>query len=142
MAINVYFNFDGNTREAVEFYADVFGVPVGQIMTFGQAPQDPNYPLPEEAKDLIMHARIEVAGTRLMFSDTFPGMPFVKGNNVTLALVLKDKEAVESAFHKLKVGGNITMELQETFWSPMYGALEDKFGIQWQFNVETEDNPA
>ncbi|MHA6533437.1 VOC family protein [Paenibacillus sp. BAC0078] len=134
MAINVYLNFNGNCREAVEFYADVFGTETPNIMTFGQSPADPSYPLPDEAKDLVMHAMLLVDGSPLMFSDVFPGMPFVEGNNVNLTLSNTDVEKLKGWFHKLAEGGTVMMELQETFWSKCYGSLKDKFGIIWQFN--------
>jgi PhnB protein len=28
------------------------------------------------------------------------------------------------------------MPLQETFWSPAYGQITDKFGIEWQVSTE------
>ncbi len=139
LAINVYLNFNGNCREAAEFYAEVFGTEKPQFMTFGESPQDPNYPLPDEAKDLIMHTRLNIDGSNVMFSDTFPGMPFVEGNNISLAIVNKDLDGLKSTFEKLKVGGTVAMELQETFWSKCYGQLTDKFGINWQFNFESEE---
>ncbi|SDN84468.1 PhnB protein [Paenibacillus sp. yr247] len=140
MAIDVYLNFNGNCREAVEYYAEVFGTEKPQIMTFGETPADPSYPLPEEAKNLVMHARINVQGSTIMFSDVFPGMPFVAGNNISLTVGSKNIDEVKSLFHKLKVGGKVGMELQETFWSKCYGNLEDKFGIHWQFNYDNGES--
>lgn len=102
MSVDVYFNFNGNCREAAEFYAEAFGTEKPQIMTFGEAPPNPNYPLPEEAKNLVMHTRLQIDGSNVMFSDVFPGMHFVAGNNISLAIVNKDEEKIRSYFHKLK----------------------------------------
>ncbi|QNK55264.1 VOC family protein [Paenibacillus sp. PAMC21692] len=135
MPINVYLNFNGNTREAIEFYAEVFGQAVPKIMTFGEVPADPNHPLPEVAKNMVMHSRLEILGSIVMFSDVFPGMPFTMGNNFSLSVVTEDREVLQSAFNRLQEGGNVIMELQETFWAPLYGSLTDKFGVQWQFNL-------
>ncbi|MGO4373666.1 VOC family protein [Paenibacillus sp. MCAF20] len=129
MSVDVYLNFDGNTREAVTFYAEVFGTEQPHIMTFGETPQNPEYPLPEEAKNLVMHTRLNIYGSNVMFSDVFPGMPFTQGNNISLSLVHKDEEIIKAAFHKLKEGGTVVMELQETFWSKLYGSLRDRFGL-------------
>ena len=137
MSIDVYLNFNGSCREAAEFYAEVFGSEKPQIMTFGSSPPNPEYPLPEEAKDLVMHTRLNLDGSNVMFSDVFPGMPFIEGNNVSLAIVNKDIERIKSLFHKLKEGGTVGMELQETFWSKCYGSVTDKFGIGWQFNFDS-----
>jgi PhnB protein len=138
VSINVYLNFNGNCREAVEFYAEVFNAETAMMMTFGESPADPSYPLPEEAKSLIMHARLEVYGSAIMFSDTFPGMPFIQGNNISLSIVTASMEEITKVFGKLQEGGKVMMELQETFWSKCYGSLTDKFGVQWQFNLSDE----
>lgn len=136
MSVDVYMNFNGNCRDAVEFYAEVFKTEKPQIMTFGEAPPDPNFTLPEEAKNLVMHTRLNISGSNVMFSDVFPGMPFAQGSNISLAIVSKNKEEIISSFNKLKEGGTVGMELQETFWSKYYGQVTDKFGIDWQFNYD------
>ena len=134
MSVDVYLNFNGNCREAAEFYAEVFGTEKPQIMTFGETPPDPSFTLPEEAKNLVMHTRLNISGSNVMFSDVFPGMPFVQGNNVTLSIVTENLDEIKTWFNKLKEGGRVKMDLQETFWSKCYGNLTDKFGIEWQFN--------
>jgi PhnB protein len=136
MAVQAYINFKGNCREAVEFYAQVFGTEKPQIMTFGDMPPDPDqqFTLPEELKNWVMHARLTIHGSVVMFSDVFPDMPLVVGNNISLTIVTANKEDVTFAFNKLKEGGKVVMELQETFWSRYYGFVTDKFGIGWQFN--------
>ncbi|WP_226534956.1 VOC family protein [Fictibacillus halophilus] len=140
MSVDVYLNFNGNCRDAVEFYAEVFKTERPQIMTFGEAPPNPNYELPEEAKNLVMHTRLNIDGSNVMFSDTFPGMPFVEGNNVTLAIVNKDIDQIKSMYEGLKEGGEVVMELQETFWSKLYGQVTDKFGIHWQLNYDNGES--
>lgn len=138
MAVEVYLIFNGNCREAVEFYSKVFKTEEPNIMTFGDSPQDPSYTMPEEAKSLVMHANLNIAGSRVMFSDTWPGSPFVVGNNVTVALVSEDEAFLKSAFEGLKEGGTVSMELQETFWSKAFGMVKDKFGVEWQISLESE----
>jgi PhnB protein len=134
MAIQVYINFNGNCREAVEFYSNVFKTEQPQIMTFGDTPPDPAFPLSEEDKKLIMHTFLIIEGSKVMFSDVPSGMPFVQGNNVSLTVLFDNTDTLKSIFNELKVGGTVIMELQETFWSKCYGFLTDKFGIGWQFS--------
>lgn len=133
MALNPYLIFDGNTREAVLFYADVFGLEEPQFMTFGSMHGEQ---LPPGSEHLIMHTYLDIAGSRVMFSDNFPGMPYQQGNNFTLAYVGDDEAAIREAFEKLKDGGSVQMELQEVPWSKCYGSLTDKYNIQWQFSHE------
>jgi len=53
MAVSLFVNFNYNCREAVEFYAEVFGAEKPKVMTFGEMSPDPKFPLPEEAKNLL-----------------------------------------------------------------------------------------
>ncbi|RBP93196.1 PhnB protein [Cytobacillus firmus] len=138
MAVNAYLNFEGNTREAIEFYVKAFELEMPEITTFGDAPQSPEYPLPEEAKNLVMHSSLNICGSNVMFSDTFPGMPFTVGNNINLAVVINNLDNLRKYFNNLQDGGTVTMELQETFWSKSFGQLTDKFGINWMFSHESE----
>lgn len=137
MAVNAYINFPGNCREAIEFYAKVFGTQPKGTMTFGQGPNDPAHPLPPAAKDLIMHSELEVGGATLMFSDTYPGMQLTVGNNISLTLVSQNREEIVRVFNGLKEGGRVNMDLQQTFWTPLYGMLTDKFGIPWQVSLDS-----
>ncbi|WEK55782.1 MAG: VOC family protein [Candidatus Cohnella colombiensis] len=138
MPLNPYLVFNGNTREVVQFYVEVFGLEQPNIMTFGSMPDNPEYPRPPEVDDLVMHTYLNIAGSSLMFSDNYPGMPFQQGNNFSLAYVVKDEDAIRHAYHKLKEGGKVEMELQATPWSGCYGSLIDKYGIHWQFSLEGE----
>ncbi len=138
MATNIYINFNGNCREAVDFYVQVFGTEKPKIMTFGEAPPSPDFPLPDEAKNLIIHTQLNISGSVVMVSDTFPGMPFTAGNNISLTITSKSMDEIKSIFNKLKDGGTVDMDLQQTFWSKCYGSVTDKFGIPWQLSYENE----
>ncbi|WOV86486.1 glyoxalase/bleomycin resistance/extradiol dioxygenase family protein [Sporosarcina oncorhynchi] len=139
MAIDIYLTFNGNCREAVEFYAEVFDTEKPKIMTFGENPPNPEYPLPEEAKNLVMHTRLDIDGSNIMFSDTFPGSPFTIGNNISIAYHSFEADKLQNVYDQLKEGGTIGIELQETFWAKLYGQVTDKFGVIWQFNLNSED---
>lgn len=136
MALNVYLYFNGNCREAVEFYAKVFKAEKPRIMTYGDAPRNRELPLPEEAKNLVIHAQLNLDGSNVMFSDVYPGSPFVAGNNISITLVKQNIDEVKSIFTLLREGGSVGMELQETFWSKCYGQLTDKYGVHWQLSYD------
>jgi len=136
MAVQPYVNFRGECREAVEFYAMVFGAPKPEYMTFGEMPADPEFALPEGAQDLVLHTELEFEGGKIMFSDVPPGMPLTVGNNVNLVVVTKSESALRSYWNKLKEGGRVTMELGPQFWAPLYGFVYDKYGIGWQLSQE------
>ncbi|GAE33100.1 VOC family protein [Halalkalibacter akibai] len=136
MAVDVYLTFNGNCREAVEYYAEVFRTEAPQIMTYGETPSDPSFKMPEEAKNLVLHTRLSIEGSNVMFSDTFPGTPYVAGNNISLAVISQNQDNITHYFNQLKNGGKVGLELQETFWSKCYGKVTDKFGIEWQLSYD------
>lgn len=134
MSLNPYLIFDGNTTEVVQYYVQVFGLKEPHFLTYGSMHSEH---LPSGSEDLIMHTFLEIAGDRLMFSDNFPGAPYQQGNSFTLAYVSDNESAIRDAFEKLKDGGSVQMELQETPWRKCYGSLTDKYNIQWQFSHES-----
>jgi len=136
MSVIAYINFNGNCSEALDFYADVFKADKSQIMRWKDAPADPNFELPEAAKNLIMHAYLKIGGGEIMFADVPPNMSVVIGENISLLVSSSSVEEIKSYFHKIKNGGAIIMDLQETFWTKCYGSVRDKFGITWQFSLE------
>ena len=82
MQLELFINFDGNCREAVELYAKVFNSSVNNLMTYGDAPPDPNYTVPEADKNRIMYAGVPIGGIVVMFMDYPSGSEFTKGNNI------------------------------------------------------------
>lgn len=136
MKIGPYINFPGNCKEAVMFYTEIFKTDEPTIMTFGEMPEEPSFPMPDGIRDLVANAQMNIGGNMIMFSDVPPGMPFIKGNNITLIITHEDVEEIKRLFGLLSKGGTVEMLLQETFWSKAYGSLTDKFGIGWQMSAE------
>lgn len=126
-----YLTFNGNCEQAVNFYKKVFDAEA-QILHFGDAPANPAFPVPENAKNLVLHGEIRKNGHIIRCSDTFPNSPVNAGNNISFALSFDTNEETKATFEALSEGGKIDMPLQETFFSPLYGKITDKFGIMWQ----------
>ena len=132
MQLEMFINFNGNCREAVEFYAKVFKSSVNNLMTYGDAPPDPNYTVAEADKDRIMYAGIPLGGMVVMFMDYPSASPMVMGDNIHPTVSTDDKDEVTRLFNELKEGGEVYAELGQTFFSEWYGMVEDKFGVTWQ----------
>ena len=126
-----YFMFNGTCEEAVNFYAQVLG---GEaiIMRYGDAPPNPAFAVPDHVKHLVLHAELRKNGHSIHFSDTFPGSPYTTGNYISFALNFDTKDETRAMFEALSADGSVEMELQETFFSPLYGKCTDKFGVMWQ----------
>lgn len=133
-----YLVTNGNGQDAVKFYQQALGAEVLSLQTFGEMPPNPEYPLPEEAKNRVLNAQLKIGNARLMLSDTFPGRPYQLGSQVSIAMMVDDAFETKKIFERLQEGGKVTMPIQETFWSPAYGQVTDKFGVEWQVSTENE----
>ncbi len=141
MSFDVFINFDGNCREALDFYSKAFQSPIVDLMTYGDAPPSPDFEVAESDKNLVMYAAIEVAGGTPMFCDVPSGMPLIKGNTVSPTLGIEDIAEIDRIFAALAEGGTIDAPLAKTFWSAYYGMVTDKHGITWQLTATCEMEP-
>lgn len=130
-ALNTYLNFDGNAREAMEFYKTCLGAEL-VMMTFADAPIQ----APPGSEERVMHARLTKGPLMLMASDCMPGMPFQQGTNFSLTIECDTPQEVDKLFAALSAGGKVTMPVQETFWASRFGMLTDKFGVNWMLDLE------
>lgn len=131
-----YLVMNGNAKEAIGFYQNALDAQVLFSQSFGEMPENPEFPLPAEAKDRVSHATIKVGETELMLSDTFPGQPHQSGTQVTICISTNDADQARKFFDALQDGGQVGMPLQETFFSPAYGSVTDKFGVNFQIFTE------
>ena len=130
-AISPYLMFNGNCREAMEFYAEALGGKL-DLIPWAEAPEPP-----EEGADLVMHSRLVMGSALLLASDTPAGHPpNPQGRNVRLSVECSSREEEERIFAALCEGGQVIMPLQKTFWGAYYGMLTDQFGIEWMFNFD------
>ena len=132
--LNPYLNFDGTASRAIELYQRALGAKVEFLQHCGDAPGGDQ--MPEALKQRVLHARIKIGNDAIMISDTQPGDPPAIGTNVLLAVQCNSIEQMKLQFSALAEGGKINLELQQTFFSPMFGMLVDAFGITWMFNFE------
>lgn len=123
---------DGNAKEAIDFYVQALDAKVVFIQTFGESPETPESPLPANARDRIAHSVLKVGQTELMVSDIFPGQSHPIGNQVTICITTSDKEQAVQLYESLRQDGQVSLELQETHFSPSYGMVIDKFGVIFQ----------
>jgi PhnB protein len=133
MNLNPYLHFNGNCREAMEFYAKVLGGKILAMMTFADMPSD--QPCLPEVRDLVAHARVAIGDELLMASDA-PAGRFEKPQGFSVTLSIKDPAEAERVYNALAEGGTVGMPLSETFWAQKFGMLKDRFGTPWMINCE------
>ena len=133
-SFNAYLIFNGNCRQAMEFYAKSLGAEL-KLMTYGDGPGGgPGHEIPQEAKDKVMHAHLQKGSAILMGSDATPDRAVTVGTNFWVNIDCENLQETEKYFSALSDGATVTMPLQQTFWAVRFGMLTDKFGINWMFN--------
>ncbi len=81
-----------------------------------------------------MHASFRIGGSEVMASDgRCEGRPKFEG--FALSLTAPDETEAERLFNALAEGGQVQMPLAETFFSPRFGMVADRFGISWMVYV-------
>ncbi|MBF4461778.1 MULTISPECIES: VOC family protein [unclassified Rathayibacter] len=130
-SLSPYIGFDGQAKEAMEYYRGVFG---GELMssTFAdfQASEDP------ADQDRIMHAQLVTPnGLILMGSDTPSSMPADTGSRISVALFGDDHAELTGYWEALADGGTVTMPLDASPWGDHFGMLVDRFSVAWMVNI-------
>ncbi|MEU5626773.1 VOC family protein [Streptomyces tendae] len=128
--LNPYLSFDGDARQAMEFYEQVFGGTTS-LNTFGSAGMpDPAY------TDKIMHGMLETpSGFTLMGADTPPGMEYTPGNTFAVSLSGDDATELRGYWEKLSAGGFVAVPLEKQMWGDVFGMCTDRFGVTWMVNI-------
>ncbi|WP_151481942.1 VOC family protein [Streptomyces albicerus] len=128
--LNPYISFDGDARQALEFYKEVFGGTLA-LNTFG----DFGSPDAPEA-DKIMHGMLETPnGFTLMGADTPPGMEYSQGSNFAVSLSGDDDAELRGYWEKLSGAGTVSVPLEKQMWGDVFGMCTDRFGVPWMVNV-------
>jgi PhnB protein len=134
MQIDLHLSFRGNCEEAFKFYEKTFGGKIEFKMTYGESPMAAQ--TAPEARNNIMHISMRVGDRVLMGADAPPQYQS-KPQGFCVSISVKDAAEAERVFNALAEGGNVTMPLAETFWSPRFGMLTDRFDIPWMVNTNT-----
>jgi len=132
-SIHPYLNFDGETRDAMTFYAKCLDAEL-VIQSF----RDSGMESPPGGEDRTIHAMITKGNVVIMASDTMPGERLVKGNNVWINIDCTDTAEQDKLFAALGEGGTVVMPLADQFWGARFGMLNDRFGLGWMFNCNIQ----
>lgn len=133
MYVSPYLYFNGNCAEAIALYEKAFNVQA-HAMRYKDAPASEGYQAPSGTEDWIMHANMNIGNGMIMLCDA-AGIECSFANGINIHVGLDSEEATKAAFNALKDGGEVTMELGDTFWSSCFGTVKDKFGVYWMISA-------
>ena len=124
-----YLNFDGDCKEAFDFYAKAFNGKITMRMTYGESPMAKD--MPSETHGRVMHSQLETPNGIIMGAD---GPPQSNTHGGVVNADVDTPEEAERVFQALSEGGTIQMPIGETFWAHRWGMLVDRYGKGWMVN--------
>ncbi len=135
MKLSPHLSFDGSCQEAFSFYENLFGGEIITMLSYGESPMsssvDPDW------YEKIIHATLVLPDGVLSGADVPPGeYDSPRGFQILYQPATPDDS--RRVFNALADGGKVVMPIQETFWSPCYGALVDRFKVPWEISCESE----
>ena len=127
--LNPYLSFDGDARQAMEFYQEVFGGTLN-LHAYGDTGQS------GAGADKIMHGMLETtSGFTLMGADAPPGTEHTPGNTFSVSLSGDDEAELRGYWEKLSADGSVSVPLEKQMWGDVFGMCTDRFGIPWMVNI-------
>lgn len=125
MRLDLYVNYRGTCEEAFRFYEKHLG---GTITGIARHGEQPNPAIPDEWKDKVLHARIEIGSAVLMGADIPQAEPM---RSAYLTLTLDSEKQAERLYALLGEGGEIFMKMEKTHFANRFAMLRDRFGTSW-----------
>ncbi|MDL2310897.1 VOC family protein [Peptostreptococcaceae bacterium OttesenSCG-928-C18] len=132
--VTPYITFDGNCKEALEFYSLAFDTTISMSQNYGDYVPTGVKDTPDNLSDWILHAEMEICGTVFWFADEV-AEPVTKGTMVKLTAQVPNAEEAQRIFDVLSNNAHITLPPTETFYSTFHAGLVDKFGVGWNITA-------
>ncbi len=128
-----YLMFDGDCSEALDLYVQAFDATLEEKMTYGDMPPNPDFPIRDEDRGLVLNSRLGIDGQEIMCADSSRGA--APGENMYVSFTTTDKERALKAWGMLAQGGAVYMDLAPSFFAELHGSLRDRYGVNWMFTV-------
>ena len=110
--------FDGNAKEAADFYCSVFS---GSSVTL----------------DTPMVVNFKLNGMKFMGLNGGPDFRFTPA--ISFFVLCESISETNEVWDKLIEGGSALMSIDKYPWSERYGWLKDKYGLTWQISVVNKE---
>ena len=121
-----FITVEKRAQEALDFYSSVF--PSFSLISLNHH-AEPHH-------ELVMLGTFSINGQEIMISDSFVSHEWGISPGVSFFLDLDDKDELDTLLKSLEEQGKIHMPANDYGFSKRFAWVEDKFGVNWQLNVE------
>ncbi len=141
--LNVYLYFNGNCREAFDFYRSIFGGDYEFVGHYRDISPQARENFPHCTDEQIMHITLPISReTMLMGADLVSSredVPELK-KGFSLYIHADDKLEADRIFDALSDEGEIIVPIDVQFWGSYYGLCLDKFGVSWKVSCRMKES--
>lgn len=128
-----YLHLPGTARDALTFYADVFG---GEARLFTLA----DFNRTDGPADAIAHGQLLDGPVELAASDVTGDDEAFEARGLMLSLLgTADPATLRAWFDALADGGEVLDDLQRRPWGASDGQVVDRFGLRWLVGFEGDE---
>ena len=128
-----YLLFQGNAREALTFYQEVFG---GELTIYTRSQLGRTDGSPDGVAHGILKGVVDLFG-----ADADDGSAGVRTEGLMLSLLGASSEAdLRRWFERLAAGGRVVDDLQKRAWGASDGQVLDRFGLHWLIGFESGES--
>ena len=128
MPLMPYLHFQGQCAAALGFYAEVFDGTGLQLMRYAEAPGASDA---WSDSPLVMHGQVTLGDGVLMASDFPPGVAGEPQAGFSVLQSPPDVATAQRIFDQFDAGGTVIAAFEQTFVSPDFGMVNDRFGTHW-----------
>jgi predicted 3-demethylubiquinone-9 3-methyltransferase (glyoxalase superfamily) len=128
-SVSTHIMFQGSADEAVELYVSIFDDFVVQEKELHED---------GDVEGKIRMARVTFAKHNLIIFDSPPVHNFTFTPAMSLFVEFNDSDQLKTAFENLSEGGEVFMPLDDYGFSPLFGWLQDRFGVSWQLSLVSD----
>jgi PhnB protein len=129
MYVEPYLFFNGRCEEAVQYYQKHLGAKLNALMRYKEAPSSDGFGAHVNGEN-VMYCNFTVGDSVVMASDDCVNKD-TKFQGFSLSLAVTSTDEAERVFKALAEGGTVHAPLSKTFFSPCFGMVADRFGVNW-----------
>lgn len=128
-APKLYALFPGSAREALSFYADIFG---GELVLYTHEDFNRSDGLPESIAHGELNGIVSIAG-----ADATENQATIRCEGLMLSLLgTAEPPILHQWFDELSVGGTVLDPLSPKPWGACDGQVVDRYGLRWLIGYE------
>ena len=131
--LNTWINFNGNAKEAFDFYKSVFGGEFTKTIYFKDI-ATAEFPVDPSEENKIMYISLPIGPNNQLVANDVPsvlGKVNERENRSKILVSANSKEEADLLFSGLSAGGEVEGPMGDSPWGSYAGMFRDKFGIEW-----------